>query len=299
MATYDVRIKTFLRHGAREMLAAMAFNDPLSPIDTDVSYLRGPRVDYLARTPSGKLVHIEFQKAGDKSMPLRMLEYYTHILRAQDDWAEVDYQRTANAIELRQAVLYFDRIPRRSPRLVESNRLFFQYDAHSMRGLPEEAMLGSVDVGDVVLSFLCVSEAGIRERVIAIVARLDELLSTESIDQSVHEYALGCLVVLGSAREVPEMVTDEVARLKLDIDFDKNEIVVEYHERKAKRELLGYIEEAVIENEGEGLTEAQQEQLLALSTRQMAAVLRRIDTGLRNALDDAEPKPPTRPFGTI
>tara|TARA_R110002124_G_scaffold144122_13_gene309041 strand:+ start:10034 stop:10588 length:555 start_codon:yes stop_codon:yes gene_type:complete len=156
----------------------------------------------------------------------------------QANWAKINYQAVANRIRLRQLVVFLGAPPRRAPTLVQVNALSFRYDQYSMRTRPRESLLESEEVGDVVLSFLCEGPGTARQRVREILRRIQFLRLADMIDDSVRDYALSCLVVLGEITKEAQTVNDEVKRMQLDIDFDQNDIVVEYAERTLRRRLI-------------------------------------------------------------
>ena len=285
MTKYDVRIKSFLRHGATVLLADMGITENIDPVDTDLSYIRAPRADYLGKDARGHLVHIEVQSHTDSSMPLRMLEYYTHILRARANWRKIDYQQVVDQLRVRQFAVYMDEAPRQNPGLKLHPRLDFRYDQYCLASAPRSAMLASDDVGDVVLSLLCHGTGTVRERAREIILRVRAMAESGAIDASVREYAMGCLLVLGGMKEATLIVDEEIRELEMDIDLSGSEIFKEYSERDQCNELILAIDERLSLSGFAALNEKEEEVLRELDRRELMAVAMDLHLGLDQAID--------------
>ena len=139
---YDVSLKALFSNEGDGVLRRLLFGGKIIEyLPTEQPRMSNRRVDLLVRTDDGKLHHVEFQLTNDRNFALRMLDYYTWIVRRHGE-------------HVTQVVLYLGRKPMRLPRCYQSPSMDFRFEIVNLRELDATPLLASDDWADNVLALL-------------------------------------------------------------------------------------------------------------------------------------------------
>jgi predicted transposase YdaD len=205
---YDVALKSVLRGSAKLTMRELTGTAVARWLDVElpkVQNAQNPRLDLLAETVDGGLVHVELQSGNDASMPLRMAEYCLGIFR--------QFKRFP-----RQIVLYVGEPELRMEKELRGSNVWFEYSLIDIRMLDGERLLASEDVGDNVIAIL----AGLRDdegAVCKIVERISGLAAAE------REIALAQLTILAGLRHLSKTVAREARKMPIDLDIRDHEVL--------------------------------------------------------------------------
>ena len=99
------------------------------------------RADLVVRTEDGSLHQVEFQTTNEPGFALRMLEYYSYLVRQQEQ-------------HVSQVVLYLGREPLRMESGYSSPSIDFRFDIVNLREFDAGPLLASSDWADNALALL-------------------------------------------------------------------------------------------------------------------------------------------------
>jgi hypothetical protein len=205
---YDVTLKSVLRGSAKLTMRELTGTSVARWLDVElpkVQNAQNPRLDLLAETVDGGLVHVELQSGNDASMPLRMAEYCLGVFR--------QFKRFP-----RQIVLYVGEPELRMEKELRGSNVWFAYSLIDIRMLDGERLLASDEVGDNVIAIL----AGLRDdegAVCKIVERIAGLAAAE------RETALAQLTILAGLRHLSKTVAREARKMPIDLDIRDHEVL--------------------------------------------------------------------------
>src|SRR5580700_7734705 len=199
MQEYDVALKSLLQGSATLTLRELTGTAVARWLDVQLPKVQNLRLDLLAETVDGGLVHVELQSGNDNAMPLRMAEYCLGVFR--------QFKRFP-----RQIVLYVGEPELRMEKELRGSNVWFEYSLIDIRRLDGERLLASDEVGDNVIAIL----AGLRDdegAVCKIVERIAGLAAAE------RETALAQLTILAGLRHLSKTVAREARKMPIDLDI--------------------------------------------------------------------------------
>jgi predicted transposase YdaD len=199
------------------------------------------RLDLLAETVDGGLVHVELQSSNDAAMPFRMIEYCLGVQRIFGRFPQ-------------QILLYVGEARMQMQSKLAGPGLSFEYRQIDIRTLDGERLLESDAVGDNVIAIL----AKLRDdegAVCRIVQRIAGLAAAE------RETALAQLVILAGLRHLSGAVERERRKMPIDVDIHEHEVLGPMLREER--------EEGRREGRQEGRREGRQEGELAVLRRQI------------------------------
>ena len=208
MQEYDVTLKSLLQGSATLVMRELTGTAVARWLDVElpkVQNVRNPRLDLLAETVDGDLVHVELQSGNDIAMPLRMAEYCLGVFRL--------YGRFP-----RQVVLYVGEAELRMASELRAPGVLFQYRLIDIRELDGDRLMESGEVGDNVIAIL----AGLRDyegAVRRIMERIAGLATAE------RETALAQLTILAGLRHLSQTVERETRNMPIDLDIRDHEFL--------------------------------------------------------------------------
>jgi hypothetical protein len=150
LPSYDITLRNIFAIGGSKFLRDVGAGG-CTRLDTDVSRISKRAVDFLGYTSDRRLVHIEFQRAVDKRMPIRLLDYHGAILavltQSNADWA---------SYQLHQVLFHVANDSRLHGRQTYvSTNLRLDYVAVDSRRVYARDLVDGGDVGDAILSVIC------------------------------------------------------------------------------------------------------------------------------------------------
>jgi hypothetical protein len=250
---YDVSLKSlFLREGdgiIRRLLFGGKVTEYLS---TEQPQISNRRADMVVRTEDGSLHQVEFQAANETDFPLRMLEYYTYLVRAHKQ-------------HIVQIVLYVGREPLRLERAFTSPSVTFQFEIINLREFDADALLASEDGADNVLALLPKGEP---EK--ALMAGLPRLRAMKNEDRA---WAAGTLLLLSGILGSDVNIGERLRQIGM-IDLAENKI------------LGPIIREQFEEGERKGRSEGQKDLLQRLLIRKFGFLPKWVAQRIRAASED-------------
>jgi hypothetical protein len=208
MQEYDVTLKLLLQGPATLVMRELTGTAVARWLDVElpkVQNVRNPRLDLLAETVDGDLVHVELQSGNDMAMPLRMAEYCLGVFRLYDRFP-------------RQVVLYVGEAELRMASELRAPGVLFQYRLIDIRELDGERLLESREVGDNVIAIL----AGLRDHEGA-VRRIMERIAGLAVAE--RETALAQLMILAGLRHLSQAVEREKRNMPIDLDIRDHEVL--------------------------------------------------------------------------
>lgn len=191
MHEYDVALKLTLQQvdvAIRELTGAAIARWH----NVELPEVQNTRVDLLGETASGELIHIELQASNDRTIPLRMAEYYLRVFRQFARFPQ-------------QVLLYVGNAPMSMEAELNTPALKHSYRIIDIRDLDGALLLESSHLADNIVAVLTrLPDA--RAAVHRIVARIAELPPGE------RETAAEQLFILAGLRKLGRIVTEEVER---------------------------------------------------------------------------------------
>ena len=142
MQEYDVTLKLLLQGSATLVMRELTGAAVARWLDVElpkVQNVRNPRLDLLAETVDGDLVHVELQSGNDMAMPVRMAEYCLGVYRLFGRFP-------------RQVVLYVGEAELRMASKLHGPGVLFEYRLIDIRTLNGERLLESGEVGDTEIA---------------------------------------------------------------------------------------------------------------------------------------------------
>lgn len=174
-------------------------------LNVELPKVQTARLDLLAETDTGELIHFELQSFNDPRMPLRMAEYALMIYRQFGRFP-------------RQFVLYVGEAElRMSPELV-GPRFWFDYELIDIRQIDEDDFLrGPASAGNIlaILGRLKKPKETVRE----VLSRIAQLPPDQ------QRLALQHLMILSGLRGLNQVVQEEAQHMPIEIDFLNNVIL--------------------------------------------------------------------------
>jgi hypothetical protein len=173
---YDVSLKAlFLREGDGIIRRLLFGGKVAEYLSTEQPQISNHRADMVVRTEDGSLHQVEFQASNEAGFPLRMLEYYTYLVRAHKQ-------------HVIQVVLYIGPEPLRLEQTYTSPSINFQFEIINLREYDADVLLASDDWADNALALLAKGEP---EK--ALMAVLPRLRAMKNEDRA---WAAGTLLLL-------------------------------------------------------------------------------------------------------
>ncbi|MBF0537299.1 MAG: hypothetical protein HQL03_03495 [Nitrospirae bacterium] len=196
---YDIVLKGLLKNVPVKFLKLLTGYEDGRFLDVQFPDIQLREPDLVIEVSDGLVFHIELQFTNDKGMPIRMLEYYTQILK--------HYKK-----EPEQIVLYVGDGALRMSDRIRRRRLRFDYDVRDMREFDCRQLLESDKPEDIVLSILCRTE-DIDGTVTSILGKLSLLPARQRAD-----YVTG-LLYLTNLRKIYKKVKQEVENMPITVDL--------------------------------------------------------------------------------
>jgi hypothetical protein len=205
MQEYDIALKLLLKGSATLTVRELTGTAVARWLDVELPKVQNLRLDLLAETVDGGLVHVELQSSNDPAMPLRMAEYCLGVFRLFKRFPQ-------------QIVLYVGEPALQMERELRGADVLFQYRLIDIRRLDGERLLESREVGDNVIAILTQlrdHEGAVRE----IMRRIARLAAAE------RETALAQLMILAGLRHMSTMVEQERRKMPIDVDIREHEVL--------------------------------------------------------------------------
>lgn len=208
MQEYDVALKLLLKGSATLTLRELTGTAVARWLDVEmpkVHNVQNLRLDLLAETVGGGLIHLELQSRNDAAMPFRMIEYCLGVQRLFGQFP-------------RQILLYVGEAPMRMESKLQGPNLSFEYGLIDIRTLNGDRLLESAGVGDNVIAILARLRNN-KEAVHKIGERIAGLARTE------RETALAQLMILAGLRHLAATVERETQRMPIEEDIREHEVL--------------------------------------------------------------------------
>ena len=143
---YDVSLKAlFLREGDGLIRRLLFGGRVAEHLSVEQPQVFNHRADMVVRTEDGLLHQVEFQAGNEAGFGLRMLEYYSYLVKAHGQ-------------HVVQTVLYMGREPLRLDRGFRSPSIDFRFEILNLRDFDAEPLLESEDWADNALALLARGE---------------------------------------------------------------------------------------------------------------------------------------------
>jgi hypothetical protein len=241
---YDTVLKLLLRESAE--LAIRELTGGITRwLNVELPELQNTRVDLLAETGDGSLVHIELQSRNDASMALRMAEYCLRVYRLFGKLP-------------RQMVLYVGDEPlRMKTELARSPDVLFRYRLIDALDMDGERLLDSRQVGDNVMAIL----ARLPDRSGAVQAIIGKLAG---LDPDAREFYLRALLILAGLRGLEENVEKEARKVPVLNDILDHKVLGREFKRGLKQGLEQGMEQGLEQGLERGLEQGESAMLQRL-----------------------------------
>ena len=248
MQEYDVALKRILTRPGSALLASLTGGGAVDWLNVELPKVNNLRVDLLAVSASGELIHFELQSRNERDLALRMAEYFFAIWR--------QYGKLP-----RQIVLSVGEKRLRMKNFIAGPNLNFRFHLVDVRDLDGEKLLARPSLSDNVIAILTRlgSEPGTVRRILTRIADGQEELRGEALME---------LSILAGLRKLTGEVKREAKRMPILEDIMDNEIF-----GPAIRQGLA---QGRAEGLVEGRVEGQMEILLRLIERKFGTVSPRI-----------------------
>ena len=204
MHEYDTTLKLLLQR-APGLIARELGIHVKRWLNVELPTVHNPRVDLLAETTDGRLIHIEIQSTNDVQMALRMLEYGLLIFK-QDGRFPI------------QIVLYVGDSLLNMKSKMELPALSFAYTIVDARDLDGERLLESTEISDNIVAVLA-RIPDRKEAVGKILKRIAELPSGE------REEAFRALLIIAGLRRMATLVKQEAMQVPVLNDIMDHEVI--------------------------------------------------------------------------
>jgi predicted transposase YdaD len=205
MQEYDTVLKALLQASAHFALEQISGSQVVRWLPIELPKVQNLRMDLLAETATGELLHFELQSLNDARMPLRMAEYMLHVWRL--------YGRFP-----RQIVLYVGEAPLRMVTTIKEPAFSFSYELVDIRELDAERLLESPWVSDNILAILG-RLSNPRETVRRVLRRISQL-SGEA-----RGVAFQQLSILAGLRRLGQDVREEAKQMPILNDIMDHDII--------------------------------------------------------------------------
>ncbi|MGC2660772.1 MAG: DUF4351 domain-containing protein [Bryobacteraceae bacterium] len=242
---FDIALKSLLQTSGLTVLERLAGVRVARWLSVEMPQLKMPRVDLLAETVLGELVHFELQSLNDADMALRMAEYALAIYRQFRKFP-------------RQFVLYVGSAPLRMTAELKAASFHFSYTVVDIRELDAEELLKSDSPGDNLLAVLAGTD-NLEETAKRVLKRLARLPLEEQAKQ------LPFLMVISGLRGLGKLIQSEVTHMPITVDLDEvfGDLIAERVNRSAQEGLARGIQQ--------GRAEGREEGALSLLRKQIAS----------------------------
>jgi hypothetical protein len=183
---YDVSLKALFLHEGDGMIRRMLFGTRVvEHLAMEQPQVFNHRADMVVRTEDGLLHQVEFQVSNEAGFGLRMLEYYSYLVRVHGQ-------------HVVQTVLYLGREPMRLEKGYQSPSIDFRFEILNLREFDAEALLASDDWADNALALLARGEPK---------AAIDRLmLRLRGMQSDEQGWAAGTLLLLSGILGLEETV---------------------------------------------------------------------------------------------
>ena len=221
---YDVSLKALFISEGDGIIRRRLFGGRVARhLPTEQPLISNRRADMVVQTDDGLLHQVEFVTSNEAGFPLRMLEYYTYLVRLHNQ-------------HIFQTVLYLGREPLRLERTYTSPSMDFRFEIVNLREYDAEPLLASPDWADNVLALFAKGEP---ERALEVV-----MLRLRGMNKADQEWAAGTLLPLSGILGLEETVRDRLEEIGM-IDLMENKVLgplilqkYEEGERKGRQEGL-------------------------------------------------------------
>lgn len=256
---YDIPMRNIFRKGGGHFLRQLGLERG-QLLDTDVSVVRKRNVDYAALVKPGEIHHVEFQRGEDKSMPVRMLDYFGSILRI---YTEPDSDRFPM---VRQVVAEVANVMPSGMTTTDFGAATHSYCTRNTLVLDGDALIADGDTGDVVLSVLC----GLKDEHEGIRRALEKIQGTPRRKRMDYlNWYMSLSVATSRWDRALHILENEVS---LKIRASELPIVVQMNREWKRSEIIGSIIEFCRERFGRELGEQERLQLEQLGTEDASAL---------------------------
>jgi len=205
MHEYDVALKSILTVSGSVTLPAVSGCTALRWLNVELPKVNNLRVDLLAESPDGELIHFELQSRNEKGFPLRMAGYAFAIAR--------QYGRFP-----RQIALYVGKNPLQMKNSIATEDMTFRFRLIDIREVDGEALLASPNLGDNVLALL--TRLGENS---STVRRILQKISCGPAAQ--RSEALARLSIIGGLRGLTSRIKEEAKRMPITESIMDNGII--------------------------------------------------------------------------
>ena len=143
---YDVSLKALFISEGDGIIRRRLFGGKVAKhLPTEQPQVSNRRADMVVQTEDGSLHQVEFVTSNEAGFPLRMLEYYTYLVRLHNQ-------------HIFQTVLYLGREPLRLERTYTSPSMDFRFEIVNLREYDAERLLASEDWADNILALFAKGE---------------------------------------------------------------------------------------------------------------------------------------------
>ena len=205
MQEYDVALKSLLQGSATLTLRELTGTAVARWLDVQLPKVQNLRLDLLAETVDGGLVHVELQSGNDNAMPLRMAEYSLGVFRLLGRFP-------------RQIVLYVGEPEMRMQNKLLGSGVFFEYSLIDIRTLDGDRLLESREVDDNVIAIL----ARLRDHEGAVRKIMERIAGLAAAQR---ETALAQLTIVAGLRRLSNTVAREARKMPIDLDIRDHEVL--------------------------------------------------------------------------
>jgi len=256
---WDTTLKLLITESANRVLPVVRDAGGIKRwLNVELPKTQNRRVDLLADTPAGTLIHIEIQSRNWRKMPLRMIEYGAAILRRYDRYPL-------------QVVIYAGNEPLRMPTVLHTPGFEFRFEIVDLRALDGNPLLASDNLSDNLLALLMSVDdktAAIR----TILRRIYRLKPEERLDANTR------LLLTCELRNLSEVAKGELANMSRVFNPETNPVVGPYVRRALSE---GRVEgsartlRSLIEAKFGALPSWVEERLESATPRQLDAITRK------------------------
>ncbi|HEX4228002.1 MAG TPA: DUF4351 domain-containing protein [Bryobacteraceae bacterium] len=241
---HDVALKALLQASGLTILERLAGARFVRWLNVEIPQFKMPRLDLLAETDLGELVHFELQSLNDTDMPLRMAEYALAICRQFGRFP-------------RQFVLYVGAAPLQMAAELQGRDFHFAYTVVDIRELDSQELLNSDAPGDNILAVLANTKSP-EVTALEVLRRLSRLPIEEQAKQ------LPILMILSGLRGLGKLIQSEVQQMPITVDVDEifGDLIAERVNRSAQA--------ALDKGMREGIEKGREQGALSLLHRQIA-----------------------------